>query len=390
MQTQSADYYLILSNRIGQTQEVIQDFAAMEYAKTVNQVGALSFKIPIKYLSKIQFLYQITIMRRAYGGKRYQEFGALWLITKRQVYMDAAGVRWIKVGAVCGNILLAKRDVAYYAASANAAMTGFAGNLMKQVCRDNMGSTANDFSGTANVASGSLPAKGIPTAYFGIDANTGDGASITVGFSWQTVLDALSDMAILSYQSGSYMAFDMVNDAQGHLQFQTFPNQRGSDRRWKTSSFANPVILDPLAGNLVNYSLTYDWGDFASFIYAAGQGQETARVVGTSYDVDAINSSPFGRWEKVIDARNVKTQTEVNQQAKIGLQDSMVGIDFTAEVVDSPGSVYGINYFWGDLVTVQVENDIIDCYVDYVGVTINPGTSEGQGIESKRINLRKY
>jgi hypothetical protein len=87
-------------------------------------------------------------------------------------------------------------------------------------------------------------------------------------------------MAELSYNAGSYIAFDMINDSPGHLQFTTFPGKRGSDRRWKVGGLLPPVILDPLAGNLSGASLTYDWSDFASYVYAAGQGQETARLVG--------------------------------------------------------------------------------------------------------------
>jgi hypothetical protein len=391
MLTQIGETYILLLNRIGQSIAPIPDFASLEYAKTVNQVGVMTVLLPIKYQSNIQFLNQMVIIRRAYGGMRYQEFGALWFVVKYQIYTDDQGVRWVKVTCFCGNAILQKRVVAYYAASTNASMTGFAGNLMKQVCRDNIGSTANDYSTTANVASGSLPARGLSTTYFGIDADTGDGASISIAFSWRRVLDTLSDMAELSYNAGSYIAFDMINDAPGHLQLTTFPGKRGSDRRWQASGLLPPVILDPLAGNLTGASLTYDWSDFASYVYAAGQGQETARLVGTDYDLENILNSPFGRWEKVVDAKNVKTQTLVDQQAALGLQDSVPQVVFDGGISDAPGSIYGINYFWGDLVTARIEDNFIDCYLDYVHVTVSAGSAgDNQGVEKKEITLRKY
>jgi hypothetical protein len=108
MLTQIGETYILLSNRIGQSLAPIPDFASLEYAKTVNQVGVMTVLLPIKYQSNIQFLNQMVIIRRAYGGMRYQEFGALWFVVKYQIYTDDQGVRWVKVTCFCGNAILPK------------------------------------------------------------------------------------------------------------------------------------------------------------------------------------------------------------------------------------------------------------------------------------------
>lgn len=387
MLTQVGDVYLTLSNRIGQQLKVIPDFASAEWAKTVNQVGAMTAILPISYRQYIKIGYQLTIIRRPYGGAKYQEFEAVWFICKYEIYSDKNGT-WIKVTALCQNFILRDRGVAYYATSTNASMSGLAGNLMKQVARDNLASTANDYSTVANASIGSLPARGIPTAYFGVDANTGDGASIEIAFSWRKVLDVLSDMAQLSNQGGSYLAFDLVSDAAGHFQFRTFPGQRGRDRRWKSSGLLAPVIIDPLIGNLSEgASIVYDAMEQATFVYAAGQGQETARLVGFDYALDEILSGPFMRREKVVDARNVKTQAAVDQVASMGLQDNQLKISFQGAITDAPGSIYGTHYRWGDRVTCQFEGNLVDCYLDYVRVSLTGRGGDKQGIEQKEISL---
>jgi hypothetical protein len=73
------------------------------------------------------------------------------------------------------------------------------------------------------------------------------------------------------------------------------------------------------------------------------------------------------------------------------LQDSVPQVIFDGGISDAPGSIYGINYFWGDLVTARIEDNFIDCYLDYVHVTVSAGSAgDNQGVEKKEITLRKY
>lgn len=389
MQTQNGTVYLTLANRIGQQLAVITDFSALDYAKTVNQVGALTVDLPVSYRPKIKYLHQITVYRQPFGGRVYQEFNTVWFIMTYEIHIDPNGMKFLRVICACPNFILRDTAVAYYTGSAQASQTGLAGDMMKQVVRDNLGDTANDWSTTANVTSGSLPPRGTRAAYLGIDANTGDGASIAHDFSWQTVLTALSDMAQMSYSQHSYIAFDLVSDAPGHLQFRTFAGQRGRDRRWKSGSLMAPVILDPLLGNLSGAVLSYDYQNHANYIYAAGQGTEAGRLIGTAYDANSINLSPYGRREKVVSAKSSRILTTTSQVAAMGLQDSQLQILFSGAVSQTQNSLYGVHYFWADLVTCQFESSRVDCYLDTAHVTVTPSSKNGaSGFEKIDIQLR--
>ena len=50
-----------------------------------------------------------------------------------------------------------------------------------------------------------------------------------------------------------------------------------------------------LGGNLINAHLVIDYTNAASFVSAGGQGEETARLIGTAFDTTRAAGSPFGR-----------------------------------------------------------------------------------------------
>jgi hypothetical protein len=136
--------------------------------------------------------------------------------------------------ALDANMILASRYVAYYANSAGGqtSKTGFAGDLMKAVVAENVSSTANDYTGTANVASGLIPARGIPASLYAVQVNAcRRGQAISMSFSWRQVLAVFQDMADASNTAGIYIAFDTITDGFGHLEFRTYANQRGNDHR---------------------------------------------------------------------------------------------------------------------------------------------------------------
>jgi hypothetical protein len=278
-------YNIYLKDGFGNLVDIFTHFFSFDYNRSINNVGKFELRLPISKFHFIQPYFILEVWRNAGGGvtSMYLDTETVWIIVSYGIYLDDNGELYVGVTALDANMILASRYVAYYANSAGGqtSKTGFAGDLMKAVIAENVASTANDYTGTANVASGGIPARGIPASLYAVQVNLADGSSISMSFSWRQVLAVFQDMADASNTAGIYIAFDTVTDGFGHLEFRTYANQRGNDHRMSTN---NPIILDPYAGNLAETSLTYDYTKEATFVYAAGQGTDSARTVATSAD----------------------------------------------------------------------------------------------------------
>jgi hypothetical protein len=364
-------YYLDLKDPYGNLVDTIPHFFALDYARSVNNVGRLEVKLPpFPYMTLIQPYYLLEVWRSAGGGVfgPYLDMEALWIILSLAIKLDDDGQLYLEVIALDANMLLQSRYVAYYAGSAQTSKTGFAGDLMKAVIAENVSSTANDYTGTANVAAGLIPARGIPASLYTVQASLGDGASISMSFSWRQVLSIFQDMADASQTAGIYIAFDTISDGFGHLEFRTYANQRGNDHRL---SSLNPVILDPYGGNLAGTSLTYDYTTEASFVYAAGQGTEAARTMATSADTTRLAQSPFARRELFQDARQAANSTQVQDAADAALRGNRGKVIYDSKIIETPSTRYGIEYKFGDILPCQLLNQSVDCRLDKVHVSVS-------------------
>jgi hypothetical protein len=367
-------YYVELKDPYANAVDTIEKFFSLDYARSVNNIGQLELRLPISFLFLIQPYFLLEVWRTAGGGitPPYLDMEALWIILSLAVKLDADGQLYLEVIALDANMILASRYVAYYTNSAGGqtSKTGFAGDLMKAVIAENVAPTANDYTGTANVASGGIPARGIPASLYAVQVNLADGSSISMSFSWRQVLAVFQDMADASNTAGIYIAFDTVTDGFGHLEFRTYANQRGNDHRMSTN---NPIILDPYAGNLAETSLTYDYTKEATFVYAAGQGTDSARTVATSADTIRLAQSPFARRELFQDARQAANSTQVQDAADAALRGNRGQVTYDSKIIETPSNRYGIEYKFGDILPCQLLNQSVDCRLDKVHVSVSGG-----------------
>lgn len=365
-------YYLTLKDPFGNAVSMIDNFFLLDYARSVNNVGQLEVKLPLSYMVYIQPYYMLEVWRSAGGGQfsPYLDMEALWIILSIKIALDDDGQLYLDVIALDANMILASRYVAYYAGSAQTSKTGFAGDLLKAVITENVSSTANDYTGTANVASGLIPARGIPASIYTVQANLGDGSTITMSFSWRQVLSVFQDMADASITAGIYLAFDTVSDGFGHLEFRTYQNQRGNDHRL---SSLNPIILDPYSGNLGGTSLTYDYTNEASFIYCAGQGVDAARTLATSADTTQLAVGPLARREYFQDARQATSLAQVQDLADASLRANRGQVLFDSKIIETPSTRYGIEYRFGDILPCSILSQSVDCRLDKIHVSVANG-----------------
>lgn len=357
------NYYTVLKDYSGNALAIIPDFFSLEYTRIVNNVGQLDMQLPVSYVSLFQPFFTLEVWRSAGGGATgmYLDTETVWIVTSIALVLDDSGQLVLHVTAQDANRILDRRYVAYYAASAEASKTGVAGDLMKEVVTENISSTASDYAGTTD--------RGLPSTLFSVQANLGDGASISMSFSWRKVLSVLQDMAAASTTAGTYMAFDVVtNGYSGVLEFRTYAGQRGIDHRTN-----NPIILDPYAGNLAATSLTFDYTEEATFVYAAGQGTESSRTMATASNADRLNIASLARNEFFQDARQAANSTQVQDAADAALRDNRGLVTYESKIIETPSNRYGIEYKFGDILPCQFLNQLVDCMLTKVHVTVSGG-----------------
>lgn len=361
-----ARYQIELYDPFGVRLNVLDAIQSLEYARTVNSIGALTLTLPAKAYDYANFKIdgRIGVYRAVGGGPLALEMETAWLIVRRNKLLSASGERLVKLTAVDGVDLLRRRIVAYAAGAAYAEKSDYADDMMKEIVSQNLGSGATDT--TRSIAT-----------YLTIQADLSLGASLRKGFAWRNVLTVFQELAQASDTAGTYLAFDVVctdPTATQAFEFRTYANWRGVDHRWPNGS--NPVILSPENGTLANVDLGELFDEEINAAYAGGQGEGAARVTASSLDATRIGLSPLRRSEGFADARQTAVTATVTDEADSLVREGMPRRVFTGKIVPTQGVQYGLDWRWGDYVTAQFENLSYDCRIDTVHVQVDASGNE--------------
>jgi len=349
--------YLEVADPFGTKLSQSDDFIGLEYARVVNDVGALVVELrPDTDVSLYRLDGRIGVWRRTAAGYAL-EMETVWLIRKWQRTLTETGERTLRVTAYSANALLERRIVAYHVASAQGSKTAAADDVMKAIVRENLGvlaDPARDWSALLSVAADAALA---PT--------------VSKEFGRRNVLTALQEIAAASAEAGTRLYFDIVTPTSGALEFRTMIGQRGVDH---SASSPAPLVLSPERGTLAEGQLTDDYGAAASFIYAGGQGEEDARTLVEVEDAELSGASPFGRIERLRDARQASTIDELQSEGEAALRESRPVRLFSGRISETPQARYGVDWGWGDRVAVVFEGVGLTCHVAAVQVSVREGT----------------
>ncbi len=324
-------------------------------------IGVLETTLPLSFNS--QFLVEdgrIGVWRSINGAPPYLDNGAIFMIR----YVDYSSTSMF-VRAYHATNLIDRRIIAYAAGSSYTTKAAAAAdNQIKTFVNENMlaGIVGADRDGVETYADVS--------AYLTKQANLGLGASIAKSAARRNLLDVCTDLAQASTTAGIYLTFEVYAPTESTFELRTYATQRGVDRRQGTGQ---PVILSQARGNLINAHLVIDYTEASNFIVAGGQGEETARLIGTAFDATRASVSPFGRIERFRDATNVASQAAVDDEADSQLRASRPLILFTGELVETPALTRGINFDLGDIVTAENPTSGLqyDVRLDLIRETIN-------------------
>lgn len=362
----SVDYSIRLTDPNNATLAILDGAEDIAWALKENDIGALTITVPNDYYPLGQFMIdgRLYVSRRQDAGPFALVGNTCWFIRRvEQMYM-ANGALVNQINAVGALELLARRIVAYASGSAYADKTATADDMIKAVVRENLGTLATD---TARDIS----------AWLSVAADIGAAASISKAFSRRNVLTVCQELVQASTTAGTWCGFDVVvtNEQTGTMQLRTYTGQRGVDRR-RSSGNANAVLFGPDYGNFDTGRLNVDYTDERTYIYAGGQGEGAARVIGTASDTARIGISPFNRREHFRDARQSTTLVGVTDEADTELRARRPRTTLTGEIISGGTALYGVDFNFGDYITVEFNGQLYDCRISHVSARYERRTEQ--------------
>lgn len=116
-------------------------------------------------------------------------------------------------------------------------------------------------------------------------------------------------------------------------------------------------------------------------VYALGNGQDSNRAIVEVTDATRIATSPINRRETTT-SENSNLTTALTSAGNSALRTHRPKKIITATIANNDTFAYGRDWYWGDKVSANVDNNIFDVRIDAIDVTV----SEGQ--ENIVANLR--
>ncbi len=156
---------------------------------------------------------------------------------------------------------------------------------------------------------------------------------------------------------------NVVTGSSISFQFRTTINQPGQD-------VTSRVVFDQRRGNMREPSLEYDYSEEENYIYAAGQGEETARNIQQVYDTERYSASIWNRCEGFADARNQTADNGVREAGRAQLEEGRPRIRASATPVDTAGTRFGIDWDFGDKVRWRYKNIEFDTIIRAVTISV--------------------
>ena len=332
--------------------------AALSYSRVTNDTGVAVLRYAGELSARLLRLDNLVLIYRSINGVTTLVTDTAWMIRSWRFTLDGSGQRSTEIIAYSGNYLLSSRGVAYQTRSAQSTKSGAADNLIKEVVRENLGSSATD---TARTIAG-----------ISVQADTGQGQSIDVVVGWRnSVLTVAQELADASTDAGTYIAFDLVTTTPGQWEFRTFANQRGVDRRVPGGTL--PLLLGTDYGNLADVEYVADYSDLGTAAYALGDGAGSRRRVQTATNDPAIALSPYNRREVYVEANNATTANQVLRAARSALRRQRARVTMQGRIVETPSTRYGIDWQWGDYVTATAFGVTLNARIDAISVSIESG-----------------
>jgi hypothetical protein len=359
-------YQLWWTTDRGERLQRLDDFSFLNYSRVVNGVGTLNIGLPYKKYGDIYRKdYRVEVWRTPQLGKKRR--------LENIFYMQDGTIRTRKEDDVTvldmsghdPNGLLDRRIVRFKATSPQSEKTDFIDDMMKEIMTENFGTQ------TGRQAARSIP---FDEGFFRIQADSSLGAETSKSFAFRNVLDILKELHQTSKTDTPRIYFEMVHVTPTIIEFQTFQNQRGADRRFSAGKSSFVFSLE--RGNLEAPNYERDSFEEKNFVYVGGPKQDLKRRLRTRRDLALEELTLWGRREMFRDSRQTKGKAAQQAVGDAELALHTPKERFVANFLDAPGSVYGEDWDLGNLHTVNYAGRQFDIEIKIVYVTVRDSGEE--------------
>lgn len=365
----SFQYQVILYDTAGAQIAVFDKWRTMNIEHQVNHASTLTLSMdgrdPRTELFGVDYFVEVKRRDRAVNIDWYTEFYGFHRTPQHQL---TSGGHYIYTSYSRGLIdLLDRRSIRYPA--------GHAGSNKSGAAQDVIYAFVNQNAGPAALTSNGRKTDGV-TQGLSVAASLGLGSTWSGGKAWNNLLSTIREIG-----EASSVDFDVVKLTNTTFEFRMYYPQLGTDRSEGAVGVA-PVIFSPEFGNMVDPSHTIPRTDEVTSVLVLGEGEGLARATAHRTSA-AINDSPWNRIELDRDARNVSTVSSYNSVGDELLSEHAARDQFSFQTIQTPSSVYGRDYFLGDIATGAFRTLRADVKIERVSINVRDGREEIKvGIES--------
>lgn len=341
-------------------------FGALEYTNVMHGVGSFNISLPYPQfdVTKARLDARLVVWRKPPGGHRYLDFAGLVRSSPRPEIYQKGSEMYCLLRGYSYNHLLDRRVIVGFATSPEANKSGPAESVMKEYVDEALGASAG-------------AGRDITLSGFSIQADGGMGTAISKAASYKNLLDTLKEISDDSHSTElTATYFGIVPTGSGWpMEFQTRLMTFGDDHRHPSgptgiSGAQGPVVISLDRQNIDNVALIHSRMDEINAVYGLGPNEGYERNIQGVFWTSHINESPLNRIESTVNASNAASNAEIAAAAMAKVREGRPRRSFAAALVDTPGTVYGLHYGFGDYLTASIDGYVFDCRVEAVTVRV--------------------
>ncbi len=373
----TARYQVILRNHAGAQVALITEWLSLEYTVRLNDVGDYTLELDGDAAVVAEFAPTAEPVDRVVEIRRrdidasptidwYTDFAAFHR-TSAELTNDSGRAIFASLG-VDFKHLLARRAILYRDLDPGADKTGLGETVMKAYVNENAGVLATLANG--RIFDGVFP--GVT-----VEVTAGGGSAWEGTKAYRPLLKTIKEIS-----DATGVDFDMIQTTPTTYAFRAELEPLGLDRttvdiqpNGLNGAGNAPVIFSLDHGNMEVPSLTTHRIDEVTAAIVTGQGAEGNKVVieRTSSDV---TDSPFNRIETIKKANQEDALAALNAVGDATLQALQARERFTFAALQIPSTLYGRDYFVGDLVTARYKDTERNLKIITATVNVTSGREE--------------